>query len=113
MAEKKFNVLVWDVNRKCLTAYDVLPYFRNEYEEKKKSQRPKTREEWEEFVTSKGRYMFWSRCEWEIIVSEWPPAKEDRSVKIDVWYQIKNNLDLIVDILMDEKKPRKSKGDVK
>lgn len=109
MEEKKFNVLRWDMNRRVLTTYDVLPYFRRAYEEKKKADRPTTREEWIKFVESAGKYMFWSRCEWEIIVSEWPPAKEDRSVKIDVWHQINNNLDLIVDILMDEKKSRKSK----
>ena len=109
MEEKKFNVLIWDINARRLTTYDVLPYFRRAYEEKKKTDRPTTREEWIKFVESAGKYMFWSRCEWEIIVSEWPPAKEDRSVKIDVWHQINNNLDLIVDILMDEKKSRKSK----
>ena len=108
MEKKKFNVMIWDFNRRMLTTYDVLPYFREEYKEAKKTDRPKTRKEWEEFVTRKGRYMFWSRCEWEIIVSEWPPAKEDRGVKIDVWRQIENNLGIVVDILMEEYKPRKS-----
>ena len=110
MEEKKFNVLVWDTNAKKLTTYDVLPYFRRTYEKKKKADRPTTREEWVDFVKSQGKYMFWARCEWEIIISEWPPyPKEDRSVKIDVWYQIENNLDLVVDLLMSEIKPRKSR----
>lgn len=111
MEEKKFNVLIWDTNHRKFTPYDVLPYFRREYDELAKSKRPKTREEWTEFVKRKGMYMYWSRCEWEIIVSEWPPyEKEDRSAKIDVWYQIEYNLDIVVDLLMSEKeKPSKSK----
>lgn len=111
MEEKKtFNVLLWDTNRNELTKYDVLPYFRSELDELKKSERPQTREEWTEFVKRKGMYMYWSRCEYEIIVSEWPPyEKEDRSVKIDVWHQIENNLDIVVDILMGEKETHKTK----
>lgn len=101
MKEKeKFNVLVWDINGNKLIPYDVLPYFRNRYRELAKSKRPKTKEQWESFITSTGVSMYWSRCEWEILVSPWP-TNEGR-VKIDVWAQIKNNFDLIVKLLMSE-----------
>ena len=95
-----FNVLFWDFNADRLTTYDVLPYFRKEYEECRKKDRPITREQWKEFIESKGRYRFWSRCQYEIIVSPWPTM--DKDVKIDAYKQIENNLDLIIDILMKE-----------
>lgn len=103
--KKKFNVLLWDINRNELTKYDVLPYFRDELDKLKKGKKPQTREEWTEFVKREGKYMYWGRCEYEIIISPWPV--QDKEVKIDVWHQIENNLDLIVDILMSEKKTRK------
>ena len=98
----QFNVLNWGINRNELEPYDVLPYFRKCYEECKKKDRPKTANEWEEFIRRKGMYMFWSRCEYEIIISPWPPQKKNVSVKIDVWQQIEMNLDLIVELLMNE-----------
>lgn len=100
MAE--FNVILWDINRDELTTYDVLPYFRDEYKVTKKKDRPHTREEWKAFVKRWGMYRFWAKCEYEVLVSCWPPQKKDVSVKIDVWQQIKNNLDLIVKLLMEE-----------
>lgn len=97
---KEFNVLRWEINGNKLVPYDVLPYFRREYNELKKSERPTTREQMAEFVKRKGMYRYWSRCEYEIIISPWP--NQDKDVKIDVWAQIEMNLDLVVDILMSE-----------
>lgn len=101
-SQNQFNVLNWDINKNQLETYDVLPYFRREYEKCKKEEKLVTVDEWKKFIESNGRYRYWSRCEYEIIISPWPPQKKDVSVKIDVWQQIKNNLDLIVKLLMEE-----------
>jgi hypothetical protein len=97
---KEFNVLQWEFNDKKPSYYDVLPYFRQEYKSCKKKDRPITKEQWVEFVRRKGKYRYWARCEYEVIVSQWPPT--DKSYKLDVWEQIEANLDLIVKILMEE-----------
>lgn len=96
----EFNVLYWDFNKDKPSPYDILPYFREEYKKLKKKDRPVTREQWKEFITRKGMYMYWARCEYEVIVSQWPPT--DKSYKLDIWKQIKANLDLIIEILMKE-----------
>lgn len=101
-SQNQFNVLNWDINRNQLKTYNVLPYFCKCYEECRKEDRPVTVDEWKEFVKRRGMHMYWSRCEYEIIISPWPPQKKDVSVKIDVWQQIENNLDLIVKLLMEE-----------
>ena len=110
----KFNVILWDINRDELTTYDVLPYFRNEYKECKKKDIPHTREEWKAFIRKWGMYRFWGQCQYEIRISCWPPKMDftkdppvidynkDKHIKIDVWQQIDNNLDVVVDILMKE-----------
>lgn len=103
--KKQFNVLIWDFNQKGLISYDVLPYFRREYTSLEKNERPITREQWVEFVRRKGMYMYWSRCEYEFLVCQWPPLpdlNEEKHIKIDVWQQIENNLNIVIDLLMTE-----------
>lgn len=97
---KKFNVLYWDFNDANPSSYDVLPYFREEYEKLKEAHRPKTKEEWEVFVSQRGMMRYWARAEYEVIIKQWPPT--DKAYKLDIWQQIKANLDLIVEILMQE-----------
>ena len=69
---RQFNVMWWDFNKSYPEPYDVLPYFRKEYIDLKKKDRPVTKEQWIEFISRKGMHMFWSRCEYEIVVSQWP-----------------------------------------
>lgn len=97
---KQFNVIWWNFNDDHPTPLDVLPYFRRCYDSCRKKDRPVTKEQWTEFVKQKGMYLFWCKCEYEIIVSQWPPT--DKSSKVDVWQQIEPNLDLIVKLLMEE-----------
>ena len=105
MEKKSFYVLNWDFNSDNLVQYDILPYFRECYNNLNKNKRPKTIDEWKEFVKNKGMYQYWSRCEYEIIITGWPQQK--RKVKVDVWKQIEMNIDVIVDILMTEFKKTK------
>ena len=100
MDKKNFYVLNWDFNTDNLVEYDVLPYFRDCYKNLTKSKRPSTVDEWKEFVKGKGMYMFWSRCQYEIIVTGW--AQQKNEAKVDGWRQINMNLDVRVKILMEE-----------
>lgn len=102
---RSFNVIVEDINRKEFVPYDVVPYFVNCYKALKKSdEKPSTLDEFKKFVKSKSLYMYWSRCEYEIILSSWPPSKNglDDGVKVDVHWQIMMNLDIVSEIVMDE-----------
>ena len=36
-------------------------------------------------------YYYWSKCEWEIILSDWPPSKKFNDKKISVYDQIMPN----------------------
>lgn len=38
-------------------------------------------------------YYYWSKCEWEIILSPWVGAKDGSEVKIDVYDQVMLNWD--------------------
>jgi hypothetical protein len=103
---------------------------------------PQTFEEFKSFVIDASRYQFWGRCEYELLLAHWPfgsykmrqemkkfiatnPNLDDHSTdidfcniitsdmeKIDVYWQIKMNLDVITKLLMEnlgivEGKPKK------
>ena len=116
----QFYVLNWDFNRDEIEHYDVLPYFRNEFKERKKKSKskriqrimeetpdmkkyygvPETRDELKKFIENESQYMFWGRCQYEMIVHGWPVRKND--YKIDVHEQVMMNIDIITDILYKE-----------
>ena len=49
-------------------------------------------------------YYFWSKCEWEIILSSWPPMKDFHDAKIDVYDQVMLNWNVFIDWLWEHKK---------
>lgn len=109
---KKFNVIIENINRREFVSYDVIPYFVRCYKALKKCEKkPSSFEEFKKFVEDRSRYMFWCRCEYEIILTSWPPSKKglDDGKKIDVHWQIMMNIDIITDIVMKECLGRKDK----
>lgn len=135
---KSFKVVNYNFNHNEVEYYDVIPYFVDILDTLKRSRtkynkyihKPRNREEVVDFVQRNGHSMFWSRCQWEVIVSSWPPQyfrdefndwilKLDKNnpgdvpdfrkgdIKIDVWDQIEANLDLVVDILCEYLKIKK------
>ncbi len=110
-----FYVLNWDINQNDLKYLDIMPYFLRNWEEDKRrkykiwcsvdkigqvTKMPETFEEFEEFVFNVSRYTFMSRCEYEIIISDWP--NQMKHIKVDVFQQIKMNLDLITKHFMNQ-----------
>lgn len=94
---KHFNVINYDFNKKKFIAYDIIPYLVGVY--KKLEEKPKTYKELQSFIEKESRYQFWGRCEYEIILVDWPCQRE--SEKWDVYEQIKMNLDTITNVLID------------
>lgn len=94
---KSFYVIVYDINHRTFTPYDVIPYLKKCYYEA--TDKPKTLEEFKNFVEHESKYQWWSRCEYEIILSNWPG--QDQQKKIDVHYQVMTNLDIVTKVLME------------
>ena len=137
---KKFNVLTFSNGKIC--KYDILPYFRDSWKEKYNKEekekikaakyKSKRMQLFTEWVRGRSLYMFWSRCEWEMLIGSWPYGSkrindqmkefmsESRNLdnchdsivldniitsdmeKIDVHRQIEMNISIIVDILYQE-----------
>lgn len=94
---KSFNVIINDFNRDTFKPYNIMPYLIREYNESK--DKPSTFEEFKNFVEGRSKYQWWSRCEYEIILVDWPNHKV--SEKWDVYDQIMMNIDIVVEILIE------------
>lgn len=124
---KQFNVINFDFNAKKFEAYDVIPFFIQKYKDRvdtcyqleqdlQKATSEQERslyvdalkywkvpvgfDEFKKFVKSEAQHQFWSRCEYEIILVDWPCQKTEE--KWDVYDQIMMNLDIITQIVMEE-----------
>ena len=49
-------------------------------------------------------YYYWSKCEWEVIISHWPPMKRFDGSKVDVYDQVMMNWDRFIDYLWENRK---------
>lgn len=94
----EYNVCIFDSNAKKFIAYDVIPYLKEQYDES--NDKPKTYDEVKLFVEKESRYQYWGRCQYEIILSDWPNESIKR--KVDVHEQIMMNLDLVTNILIEK-----------
>lgn len=93
-----FYVIDDDVNRRVFSKYNVMPYFIRCYDKvRRKKGCPKTYEEIRTFLAGNSVYMFWARCQYEVILKS---VKTEREFKIDVHNQIMNNFDLLVHLFM-------------
>lgn len=97
---KPFYVIVEDNGR--FIPYNTITYLVNEYNDTKEEKKPKTFDEFKKFIEDKSRYMWWARCEYEIILVNWPC--QSKSEKWDVHKQVMMNIDIITEILMENVK---------
>lgn len=103
-------VIVYDPNSRKIESHNCLAG----REETIKELRKKAGEDIETFkslLKTEMMYYYWSKCEWEIIVSAWPPTIDrEEEYKLDVWTQIYMNWDKFVDYCWTCKIPRKKNG---
>ena len=100
---KPFYTIIYNINKKEFEHYDIMPYLIEEYKKKKKKKKhPKTFDEFKKFIEGASMYMYWSRCEYELILTSWPC--EDKKEKINIHNQIMMNIDVITNLLMDNVK---------
>ena len=70
-----FNVLWLNFSTKKVEYYDVLPYFRdcwNNKRYKNEIKAIKSFDQLKEWIIGKSRYMYRARCEYEFLIANWP-----------------------------------------
>lgn len=94
---KEFNVITYDCNRREFVPYNVIPYLVEVYN--KEQPELESYDDFKEFVRKESMYQFWGRCEYEIILVDWPCQKKEE--KWDVYDQILMNLDTVTQLFID------------
>lgn len=70
-----FNVLWLNFSTKKVEYYDILPYFRDCWKDKRYRDEVKVIKSFDqlkEWIIGKSRYMYWARCEYEFLIANWP-----------------------------------------
>lgn len=91
-------MLIWNVfhenfNAKCIEVVNIFDHFGFREDCRKAARKYKDdREKFTEEVRRSLMYFFWAKCEHEIILSSWPPAREGfQHRKVDVYEQVMLN----------------------
>lgn len=102
----EWNVYVEDINGKRMCTHNIFDHYRFRSDCKKAAKKyGKDREQFEETVRRDLMYYYWSKCEWEIVLSPWVGNRESfREEKIDVYDQVKLNWDIFIDWLWNNRK---------
>lgn len=97
MQLNNFYVINYNINKREFVKYDIIPYLLNRYEELK--DKPKDFEEFKSHILKWSRYHWWARCEYEILLVDWPCKQITE--KWDIHKQVEMNIDVITNIFMN------------
>lgn len=92
----EYNVIYFNFNSKKMEQYNIMPHLLSEFN--KLENKPKAFDEFKDFILKKSFHQWWSRCEYEIILSDWP--SQTIKEKWDIYKQIEMNIDIITCIFI-------------
>ena len=112
-----WNVYYDDFNHRCISTENIFDhggFFEDCVKAAKKvhirEDIPEEKEAFLEEVRRSLMYYYWSKCEWEIILSGWPPSDKFREEKIDVYDQVRLNWDRFAEYVWANRREFKKKG---
>lgn len=100
----KWYVYLEDVNKKKIIKYNVFNHYSFCEDLKNTVENIKNKNEFSERVKRLSMYYFWSKCEYEILITTWLERKDFKSEKIDVYDQLQLNWDIFVNYIWENKK---------
>lgn len=118
----EWNVFRYDFNGKEIIDYNVFNHYGFAQDIKELLSKKLTKEQFSEEAKHDAMYHFWSRCEYETVITSWPPyitsEEKERIIadtspypnvcpavgeKIDVYRQLEMNWDRFVDYVWRSK----------
>jgi uncharacterized protein YacL (UPF0231 family) len=131
----KWIVYRHDINKKKIAEFNIFDHWRFEEDVKKDLKKCKTKEEFAKKIKSHLMYYFWSKCEYEVVISSFPVhikkdefnrlteafkkdtakyghepygmwVRPDVGYKIDIYNQVMLNFDVFVDYVWSHKRSK-------
>lgn len=98
----KWNVIYHSMNRDEITFFNVFDHSYFAASVATILSTVENKEELADNIIPDLQYYFWSKCEYEVIVSPWP-LRDKPKEKIDVFTQVINNWDAFIDYIWSKK----------
>lgn len=99
MKLNEFNVIIYNYNERKFEPYNIMEFLHYEYKIHGNELENNEFETIKKFILQYSMYQFMSRCEYEIILTDWP--NKSVSEKWDIFYQIEMNIDIITKIFIE------------
>ena len=98
----EWNVYIADFNRKRIEQYNIFNH--SGFSKDVKQAYNSFKDDFEAFCKQLDNalmYYFWCKCEWEIVLSDFPPSDSFKAQKIDVYSQVKLNWNIFAKQVWD------------
>ena len=134
----EWNVFCYDINKNKITTVNIFNHWKFDEDVQKSLKKFKDKDEFAEQLRRDLMYYFWSKCEYEVIITSFPTyitmneldrVNNDRwnhkdrygtdymrinvtpetGAKIDIYEQVMNNWNIFLDYVWNSKKHRKKK----
>lgn len=107
----EWNVFYHSINSNKITTFNIFDHWKFNEDVQKSLKKFKDKDEFAEQLRRDLRYYFWSKCEYEIIISPWCGGRDTKDIKVDIYEQVMNNFNIFADYVWNSKKSRKKKVD--
>lgn len=81
MKKMQWNVFMRDMNSHKITVFNVFDHATFSKKVEKLRGKKLSRDEFSKGLKSAAMYHFWSKCEYEVVVTSWPPYVEQEELK--------------------------------
>jgi len=101
----EWNVYTYNFNARRVESHNIFNH-PGVIEDCKKALK-KFKDDKEQFIEEVRRslmYYYWSKCEWEIVISDWPPRPDWPDEKVDVYDQVKLNWNNFIEYIWTHRK---------
>ena len=109
----EWNVFYHDINKEEITTFNIFRHGSFSNDVQKSLKKFKDKNEFAEQLKRDLMYYFWSKSEYEIIISPWCGGRNTIDIKVDIYAQVMNNWEIFLDYVWNSKKRRKKKEEVK
>lgn len=93
-----WNVFYENFNARRIEEFNIFKHF--DFMNDVEKQYKKNKDNYDSFKHELERelmYHFWSKCEYEVIISGWPPHDDFHDRKVDIFKQVKLNFDVFAE----------------
>lgn len=106
----EWNVYLEDFNNKKIRVYNIFNHYTfYEYCLKAKKKYKDDKDKFLDKIKSSLMYCFWSKCEYEIVLTSWPKRNNFYEERIDVYDQVMLNWSIFSEYIWENKKELKKK----